>query len=472
MRSRPSDRRRSHVSRSHVSRPKVSRPRSGGNGRSASVATVLSFLWPGLGQRYAGRPRAALRFALPIAVLAVVALLTIVFALGLLATLILQPISALALVAILVLVGVWRIVAMHDAMAGLTSPEPEARQRAKTIFAVLAVVVVISHGWLAYATWTFHDAGQRVFVGDGPSGTARPSLAPGAVPPALDDYEVPPFATPPTSSSRVNILLIGVDSAENRDTMLTDTLMVVSVSPETGSTAMVSFPRDLADFTMSNGAVYKGKINSLMAFARRDPDRFPEGPLGTLAKELGYLLGVPIHYVAAIDLDGFRRMIDVAGGVTVDNPKAIDDPTYAWADGRRGFTLSAGLHHLDGQTATAFVRTRKTAGDTDFDRSRRQQQLLLALRSQVVRPESLPRIPDLTQAAGDTIRTNFPSDRIGEFLDLARSSEGLDPETVVLGPPYALRAAGTADYRLHFDMDRLARKSVELFGSDSRYATP
>lgn len=435
------------------------------------MAAFLSFLWPGLGQRYAGRPRAALRYGLPIVVLALAALLMVVFALGLLATLIIQPITALALVAILVLVGIWRVVAMHDAMAGLLSREPQARKRAMTVFAVLAAVVVVSHSWLAYATWTFHDAGQRVFVGDGPGGTAAPSIAPGASAPPLDDYEVPPFATPETTASRVSILLIGVDSAENRDTMLTDTLMVVSVSPETGSTVMVSFPRDIADFTMSTGAVYQGKINSLMAYARRNPDRFPEGPLGTLAQELSYLLGVPIHYVAAIDLDGFRRMIDVAGGVTVDNPKAINDLTFAWADGRLGFHLSAGLHHLDGETATAFVRTRKSAGDTDFDRSRRQQQLLLALRSQMVRPENLPRIPELTQAAGDTIRTNFPSDRIGEFLDLARSSGGLDPQTVVLGPPYALRAEGTADYRLRFDMDRLARKSIELFGSDSRYAS-
>ncbi len=436
------------------------------------MAAFLSFLWPGLGQRYAGRPHAALGFALPIVGLALIALLVVVFALGLLATLIIQPISALALVTILVLVGIWRVVAMHDAMAGLLSREPQVRQRSMTVFAVLAVVVVVTHGWLAYATWTFHDAGQRVFVGDGPRGSATPSIPPGGSRPPLDDYEVPPFATPETTASRVNILLIGVDSAENRDTMLTDTLMVVSVAPETGSTALISFPRDIADFTMSNGAVYQGKINSLMTYAGRHPDRFPQGPLGTLAQELGYLLGVPIHYVAAIDLDGFRRMIDLAGGVTVDNPKAINDPTFAWADGRRGFQLSAGLHHLDGETATAFVRTRKSAGDTDFDRSRRQQRLLLALRSQMVRPENLPRIPELTQAAGDTIRTNFPSDRIGEFLDLARSSEGLDPQTVVLGPPYALRAEGTSDYRLHFDMDRLARKSVELFGSDSRYASP
>ncbi len=449
--------------------PRSDAPRAG-HGRSASAAAFLSFLWPGLGQGYAGRPRAALGFALPILGLAVGAIVLVVAALGLLATLLIQTPSAVALVAILVLVGIWRIVAMRDAMTGLLNPDPRLRQRSMTVFAVLVAVVVLTHGWLAYVTWSFHDAGQQVFVGDVPRGSARPSLEPGASAPAIDDFDATPFATPPTASSRVNVLLIGVDSAENRDTALTDTLMVVSVAPETGSIAMVSFPRDIADFPLSNGGVFPGKINALMTYARTHPDEFPAGPLGTLAQELGYLLGVPIHYYAAIDLDGFRTMIDVAGGVTVDNPKAINDPTYDWPDGRRGFRLSAGEHHLDGLTATAYVRTRKSAGDTDFDRARRQQQLLLALRSQMVRPENLPRIPELTQAAADTIRTNFPSDRIGEFLDLARGLDGEDAQTVVLGPPYALKAEGTADYRLRFDEERLARKSVELFGDDSRYA--
>jgi LCP family protein required for cell wall assembly len=442
-----------------------------GRGRSASAAAFLSFLWPGLGQGYAGRRRAAIGFALPIVLLALGAVVLVVASLGLLATLIIQTASAFALIAILLLAGVWRVVAMHDAMTGLLSPDPRLRQRSMAVFTVLVAIVVLTHGWLAFVTWSFHDAGQQVFVGEGPRGTPRPSLAPGASAPALDDYDATPFATPATASSRVNVLLIGVDSAENRNTALTDTLMVVSVSPETGSIAMVSFPRDIADFPLSTGGVFNGKINALMAYARAHPDEFPAGPLGTLAQELGFLLGVPIHYYAAIDLDGFRQMIDVAGGVTVDNPKAINDPTYDWPDGRRGFRLSAGEHRLDGLTATAYVRTRKSAGDTDFDRARRQQQLLLALRTQIVRPENLPRIPDLTQAAADTIRTNFPSDRIGEFLDLARGLDGDEAQTVVLGPPYALRAEGTADYRLRFDEERLARKSIELFGDDSRYAT-
>ena len=84
---------------------------------------------------------------------------------------------------------------------------------------------------------------------------------------------------------------------------------------------------------------------------------------------MGFLLGAPIHYYAAIDLAGFRRMIDLVGGVTIDNREAINDPRYDWLDGTSGFQLSAGKHHLDGRTALAYVRSRQGVGDNDFNRA-------------------------------------------------------------------------------------------------------
>ena len=438
--------------------------------RSASIAAFLSFLWPGLGQGYAGRTRAAVLFALPVVVVALIALVLVLDGVGRLASLVLEPGTAFAIMFIVLLLGLWRVVSMGDAMNGLLGVDPAVRRRGLATFALLTALVIVTHAWLGYVTWSVYDAGQRVFAAEEPE--ARPSLAPGVTPAPLDDFGSTPFATPETQSSRVNMLLIGVDSSENRNTALTDTLMVVSVDPETGKIAMVSFPRDLADITLSNGDVYHNKINSLMTHARKNPDEFPDGPLGTLAKELGYSLGIPIQYYTAVDLDGFRKVIDLVGGVTIDNKRQINDPTYDWPNGRKGFRLSPGRHHLDGLTALAFVRTRKGAGDTDFDRSRRQQQVLLALRSQLVQPANITRIPEITQAAGNALRTNFPTERVAEFIGLAETLADSDVTGVVLGPPYALKASGpdVFDYRLRFDEERLARKSVELFGDDSRYA--
>ena len=93
---------------------------------------------------------------------------------------------------------------------------------------------------------------------------------------------------------------------------------------------MVSFPRDIADFPLYSGGTYHGKINALMTDADTNRARFPDGGLTTLTKELGYLLGVPIHYYAAVNLDGFETMIQAVGGVTIENrARSTTRPTAA-----------------------------------------------------------------------------------------------------------------------------------------------
>jgi LCP family protein required for cell wall assembly len=341
-------------------------------------------------------------------------------------------------------------------------------------YAALALAVATTHLWAGYVAWAFYDAGSRIFVGDvSPDQTARPTFRPGDSPSPTDDYAVPPAVTPPTREARINILLTGIDAAEDRDHSLTDTLLVASIDPLTNKVALISFPRDISNFELSDGRIYRGKINSLMTYARNHPAEFPAGAEATLVNELGYLLGVPIHYYAAVDLDGFSRMIDLVGGVTVDNPRAINDPRYRWLDGHQGFSLSAGIHNLDGVTALAYVRSRQGQGDNDFTRARRQQQVLLSLRGKLTSPQMLPQLPQILDVAGDTIRTNFPSDRINEMIELATRVNDDDTFRAVLGPPYAtnppLSSTGGI-YTLKLDMEKVAALSIELFGADSRYA--
>jgi LCP family protein required for cell wall assembly len=237
---------------------------------------------------------------------------------------------------------------------------------------------------------------------------------------------------------------------------------------------MISFPRDIAEFPLWDGRTYSGKINSLMTYARNHPDEFPLGPLPTLIRELGFLLGTPIHYYAAVDIGGFERMIDAVDGVTVNVVRQIADGRYDWLDGSpRGFYLSAGSHQLDGRTALAYVRSRYGAGDNDFTRAARQQQLVVALRAKLTDPAMLPRLPEVLELAGGMIRTNFPPDRIDEMLGLASGVDDGSIQRFVLKPPtYSVHpptytTSGT--YILRLKLDEVARLSVELFGRDSRY---
>ena len=348
------------------------------------------------------------------------------------------------------------------------------RRPTNAIVAALGLVLVVTHVWAVAVGWSLFEASGRIFPDDvarpGPTRSPAASSGPSGSPAA----SALPTPTPPTASSRINILITGIDSSAIRTQALTDTLIVVSVEPTTGEVSMVSFPRDIARFTLSNGELYRQKINSLYITAEKDPARYPDGGLPTLMREIGFLLGVPIHYYAAVNLDGFARLVDAVGGVTVDNPRAINDPSYGgWTDGRVGFRLSAGIHHLDGQTALAYARSRRGAGDNDFTRARRQQQLLVALRNRLTDPALLPQLPAVITAGSEVVRTNFPQERLDEMLTLAQGIEGEDGiRRVVLGPPYARNPpAGTpGGYQLVLDMDRLARLSTELYGPDSRYA--
>jgi LCP family protein required for cell wall assembly len=436
--------------------------------RSAPVAALLSFLWPGLGEWYAGFPRRAVAFALP--VLVAVVLLAIQLAQGFLETAVklFSPSFALFVLLAIAGLGVLRAVSIGQA-AGLAGGPTAWRQRSTTItVAILVVISSLVHAWFAYGAWSFYSAGNDIFVGDGGTGT------PGPLP--SDVLNATPEATPASPEDRLTVLITGIDSSPSRDHALTDTMIVASIDPKTHTAALISIPRDLARFPLPDGQIYPGKINSLMTYAASHPEQFPKGPLPTLIDTLGHLIGIPIHYFAAIDLAGFVKMVDSVGGIDIVNQHAIDDPVYGgWTDNRPvGFHLSAGPHHLDGQNALAYARSRKGPGDSDFTRARRQQDVLLALRARMTDPAVIPELPSLIQAVGKTLRTNVPPDEVPILLGLAKANADSPVFQVVLGPrKYAtnppLSEAG-GQYILVPKMDAIAEESVKLFGQDSAYA--
>ena len=447
-------------------------PGEGRPARSPALATFFSFLWPGLGQLYVGARRSALIFGLPLLViLVVVALQALASPEGMLIGLF-TPSTALTVLILVVLLGVWRLISMGDALTGTGRRGSWRRPVPIATFALLALFVVSTHAAAASLAWSFYDAGKVIFVGvQDPDVAPLPSLV---VPSGggSADPGVTPAPSEPVKPARINILLTGIDSDENRAHALNDTILVVSLDPTTGDLAMVSFPRDMSRLPMPNGKTYSGKINSLMTYAAKHPKEYPEGGMMALTKEVGYLLGAPVDYYASVDLDGFRMLIDRVGGVTVNVQTAINDPYYGGWDtpGKIGFKISTGKHTLDGQTALAFVRTRKSLGDSDFGRARRQQQLLVALQRKLIDPAMLPNLPGLLKDATKTLKTNFPPDRIAEVLDLARKTDEAAIKKFVLGPPYSNHPTNLATYILIPDMERIAKLSIELFGADSRYA--
>jgi LCP family protein required for cell wall assembly len=266
-----------------------------------------------------------------------------------------------------------------------------------------------------------------------------------------------------TNPNRMTILLVGVDFMAGRHHALTDTLMLVSVDLKTRAVSMVSVPRDTANFPFYWGGVapVSFKINALAKAISAGRFGSPDAPMVTLAREVGWLVGVRVDYYAEIDMGGFSQMIDLVGGIDINNPRALNDPFSCTF-------VPAGRVHLNGSQALKFARSRESTND--YYRASRQQLVMMALQKKLVTPAMIPQLGSLLSIAGKSIATNFPLNKAKNYVDVAEHISKI--ARCVLGPPYNWHPAtsltgGSWTSRLKLYM--VANLSVQLFGKDSRY---
>jgi LCP family protein required for cell wall assembly len=449
-------------------------PTMRGSGRSPALAAGLSFLWPGLGQFYLGRRRLAAVFAVPAILIAIVFLYQfrqgfLVFGARLLA----DPAYAIPAVLVIVAAGAIRLASViHAFLCGIPNPNRKVLERG--LLTALVLTIVLTHTAAGYGVWYFNQSFRTTFK-DNPAlidqPTAPPSLPPGqTAPPATPT--APPATIPPIGS-RVTILFTGVDADPTRGEHLYDSIMVVSYDPKTNSVQMVSVPRDSASFPLYFGGKVSSKvrINSLPTYVRNGWVISPDAPYDTLVKEVQYLVGIPINYHAVMNLDGFVQMIDMVGGIDVNNPSAIDDPVYATPGGQIiGFHLAAGVQHLNGNEALGYVRSRHGAGNNDWAREGRQQQVIVALLHKMSQPSALLQLPTLIDKLASSVSTDFPADRVADYIAIGQSIPGENIKQQVLGPPdyTVILPSGTSTASTTCLLNaRVAALSVQLFGTDS-----
>jgi polyisoprenyl-teichoic acid--peptidoglycan teichoic acid transferase len=387
-------------------------PASGPIDRRRLVAAGLSAILPGLGQAFNRRLALTLLFLVPSLIVAL--------ALGVgwatqtptrIAAWAVAPAVLSALLTLNALVLGWRLLSVGQAFLDTRRQGPTGRLGIIGI-AVIALLVVIPHVAVYRYGTAFGEAFAKIFEGR--------ELA---VATERDDPG-------PASDGRVNVLVLGVDAAPGRSAVLTDTMMVVSFDPVGKTASMVSLPRDLVNVPLGDGNDFGPKLNSLMSYADRHPKDFPKGGLRTLQDAIGALLGIPIHYYATMEFKGFIQMVDAVGGVDVKVARAIDDPGYdGFGATSRGWSITKGVHHLDGANALAYARSRKSAGESDFTRAGRQQQIIIAIKNAATDGGSVFwKLPGLLTAVGDTIRTDLPVERLPQ---LAAAIDEMGPGGIV-----------------------------------------
>jgi LCP family protein required for cell wall assembly len=261
-----------------------------------------------------------------------------------------------------------------------------------------------------------------------------------------------PTATPDPLlglDGRFTILLLGSDYRPIHPGNRTDAIMVVSINAVDGSVSAVSIPRDTARFPMPDGTVFKPRVNTLYQATINRVGRDAAG--AEIRRILGLALGVEIDAYAVIGMYGLVELVDAVGGVDVYLDRAVRDPYYWVNNHTQGVYFPAGRNHLNGERALIFARTRK--GDSDFQRARRQQQLVVATAQKVLK-RGLDALPRLLKLATRWIQTDLPVSQAPALYALVASAHLDHARQAVLGPKYADPIAGTFTYQLRIDVVR------------------
>jgi LCP family protein required for cell wall assembly len=215
------------------------------------------------------------------------------------------------------------------------------------------------------------------------------------------DIEVPsPTGILAQPLDQVNILLLGSDQRPNTGGFRTDTMILLTLNPSAGTVNMTSFPRDL--YVYIPGWTVQ-RMNTAHA----------QGGFDLLALTFEYNFGVhPDHYVL-INMWSFEDAIDSLGGVDVEVGRTLTDHRDDYGQ----YTVYEGTQHMDGETALWYVRSRYSTND--FDRGRRQQEVIVAAFRKLLSLDALNRAPQLYEAYHNTVATDMGFDEMARFLPLA-----------------------------------------------------
>lgn len=419
------------------------------------IAAGASAIIPGLGQWFA-RDRRKARILFAVDAVTIVILLILFRDKVSLATAFFQPSTlALMMVGNIALLA-YRVWAADDAYRTAAGAGRSVGRTAGIIAAVvIGAVVLAPHALFARYDLIQYDLITTTFR----SGTASAadSTPPGTDPVVADATDGTATTAPTTTQpppppweelDRFNVLLLGGDFGVGRTGIRTDTIMTMSIDPDTGEAAFLQIPRNWTFAPLPEGMgvwgcdCYPELINELWIAGEQFPEAFPgpgTPPENAVKGVVSEFLGIPIHYYALVNLDGFAQIIDAIGGVEIYVPTRIVDDEYPTLDG--GFTrlvIEPGLQRMDGEEALSYARTRHQ--DTDYHRMGRQRCVIEAAMNQMGPTDLIANFDKIANAIKETVTTDIPLELLPELVALYPK---IDLEEVVsirfIPPTYHLK---------------------------------
>ncbi len=258
-------------------------------------------------------------------------------------------------------------------------------------------------------------ATQTPFIPSPPTATLPPSAyyTPTSSPTPVDPWEG--FAAPVEDSATeiprphaelemqdgvMNIVLLGSDERSYSSGYRTDALVIVSLNPQNNTITMLSLPRDLYVYIPG---WRMDRVNTAE----------PRGGFEMLRQTILYNFGIQVDHWARVNFRGFINGIDALGGIDVEVTGYLyDECGGRWYEYRAGTT-----RHMDGWTAHCYVRMRKNSGD--YDRMRRQQEVIQAIFTRVVSLDGLSRVPELYGEFSQIIETDITLDAVLPYVPVA-----------------------------------------------------
>jgi LCP family protein required for cell wall assembly len=276
----------------------------------------------------------------------------------------------------------------------------------------------------------------------------KPLTTPAATPPPLD------------SKQRINILLLGSDNDQKfpQDALLSQTMIVVSIDPKTRQVTLLSIPRDL-------WVPIPGHASAKIDLAYADGG----APLARATVEKTFK--IPIHYYAWIGLNGLVRVVDRVGGVDVDVLHPVLDDNYPndFSDsgyGTERVYLAAGPQHLDGRHTLQYVRSRHGDLLSDFGRSIRQQQVLLAIQQRTAGMDLVTAVPTFARDLNGHVKTDLDLVRLTQLMLFMRGLRAGDVHQAFLTPFVRDAVSPDGQQILVADWPAVNTYLRQLFGGD------
>lgn len=315
-------------------------------------------------------------------------------------------------------------------------------KKVRRAFAIFLMIGLIGFGGLAAYTYI---KTKGIFKGDG-TGAA-----------ALNE-NVDPSLLNGEGDGRVNLLLLGKGGEGHEAPDLTDTILLASIDPIKEEATLVSIPRDLYVLNedgnrMKINAVYStAKQKSLAQSGDNESNRElaeREG-INALEEIVSEVLGVPIHYYTMVDFTSFEEAIDTVGGITIDVKEPLVDYTVAWELGGNPVIAEEGLQTFDGKRALFYARSRKGSARGDFDRTARQQEVIVALQQKILSAGTFSnpiKVVELLTTLGNHVRTDLNGlSEIKRLYEIGGNISGGDVQTLGLADePNVLVRTGMID---------------------------